>query len=113
MMILIRWLISAVTIMLVGYLVPGVHVAGLYTALIAALLLGFLNAVVRPMLVILTLPITILTLGLFTLVINAGIFLLVSTIVKGFTVDSFGAAVVGSLLLWLINWGVSSLVKGK
>lgn len=113
MMILIRWLISAVTIMLVGYLVPGVHVAGLYTALIAALLLGFLNAIVRPMLVILTLPITILTLGLFTLVINAGIFLLVSTIVKGFTVDSFGAAVVGSLLLWLINWGVSSLVKGK
>ncbi len=109
---LLRWLIGAASIMLVGYLVPGVHVAGLWTALIVALVLGLLNAVVRPILILLTLPATILTLGLFTLVINAGLFLFASTVVKGFTVDSFGAAFVGSLLLWLVNWATSSLTKG-
>lgn len=112
MNLLLRWLLSAAMIMLVGYLVPGVHVAGLWTALLAALVLGLLNAVVRPILIILTLPVTILTLGLFTLVINTGLFLLVSTVVKGFVVDSFSAAFVGSLLLWLINWALSSLTRG-
>lgn len=111
MNILLRWLISAIVIMLVGSLVPGIHIAGLWTALIAALVLGILNALLRPILIVLTLPVTILTLGLFSLIINAGIFLLATTIVKGFTVDSFAAAFVGSLLLWLINWGISSLIK--
>lgn len=111
MSILLRWLISAVVIMLVGSLVPGIHIAGLWTALIATLVLGILNALLRPILIILTLPVTILTLGLFSLIINAGIFLLATTIVKGFTVDSFTAAFIGSLLLWLINWGISSLIK--
>lgn len=106
---LLRWFIGAVSIMLVGYLVPGVHIASFWAALLAALVLGIFNAVLRPLLIILTLPITILTLGLSTLFINAGIFLLASTIIKGFTVDSFGAALIGSLLLWFINWGVSSI----
>jgi putative membrane protein len=99
--------------MLVGYLVPGVHVAGPWSALIAALVLGLLNVLLRPILLVLTLPITILTVGLFSLVINAGIFLFASTIVKGFTVDSFGAAFVGSVMLWLLNWGASSIVPKK
>lgn len=106
-----RWLLGAGSIMLVGYLVPGVHVTGFWAALIAALVLGILNALLRPILIILTLPVTILTLGLFSLIINAGIFILVSTIVKGFTVDSFAAALVGSVVLWLINWGLSAITK--
>lgn len=111
MNIFLRWLLGAATIMLVGLLVPGIHVTGWWAALLTALVLGILNALLRPILIILTLPVTILTLGLFSLVINAGIFLLASTIVKGFAVDSFSAAFVGSLLLWLINWGISSVVK--
>ncbi len=107
----LRWLLAAVSLMLVGSVVPGIHIAGLWAALLAALVLGVLNALLRPILILLTLPVTILTLGLFSLIINAGIFILASTIVKGFTVDSFGAAFVGSLMLWLINWGVSSLTK--
>jgi len=107
----LRWLLGAVSIMLVGYLVPGIHVTGLWAALLAALVLGILNALLRPILLILTLPVTILTLGLFSLIINAGIFILVSTIVKGFTVDTFSAALIGSILLWLINWGFSSITK--
>ena len=106
-----RWLIGAISIILVGYLVPGIHIASLWAALLAALVLGVFNAVLRPLLIILTLPITILTLGLFTLFINAGIFLLASTIIKGFTVDSFGAAFIGSLVLWLINWAISTISK--
>ncbi len=111
MKLFLRWLIGAAAIMLVGYLVPGVHVTGLWAALLTALILGVLNALLRPIIIFLTLPVTILTLGLFTLVINAGIFLLASTIVKGFTVDSFAAAFFGSLLLWLVNWGMSGVVK--
>jgi putative membrane protein len=112
-MILLRWFLSAVTLLLVGYLVPGVHVTGIWAALIAALVLGILNVLIKPLLILLTLPITILTLGLFTLIINAGIFLLASTIVKGFSVDSFGAASIGSLLLWLINWSMSNILRTK
>lgn len=111
MKIFLRWFIGAAAIMVVGKYVPGIHIASFWTALVTAIVLGLFNAVLRPILIILTLPVTILTLGLFTLVINAGVFLLASTIVKGFTVDSFAAAFVGSLLLWLINWGVSSIIK--
>lgn len=111
MNILLRWLLSAITLMMVGYLVPGVHVTTLWAALIAALVLGILNAFLRPILLLLTLPVTILSLGFFALVINAGVFLLASTIVKGFTVDSFGAALLGAIVLWLLNWAVSSLTK--
>lgn len=109
-MILLRWLISALALMLVAYLVPGITVASFYTALILALVLGFLNAIVRPILLFLTLPITILTLGLFALVINAGIFLFTASIIKGFAVDGFWAAFVGSLVLWLFNWLLNSLL---
>ena len=102
-MLLFRWLINALTVLLVAYVVPGIHVENFYTALIVALVLGILNAIVRPILIILTLPITLVTLGLFTLVINAALFWLVSTWVKGFNVDSFGAAVLGALVLWLLS----------
>ncbi|MBI2984957.1 MAG: phage holin family protein [Candidatus Kerfeldbacteria bacterium] len=109
-MILIRWLISALTLMLVAYLVPGVAVASFYTALVLALVLGFLNAIIRPLLIFLTFPITILTLGLFAFIINAGLFLFASSFVKGFEVDGFVSALVGSLLLWVMNWMINGFL---
>jgi putative membrane protein len=109
--ILLRWLLNALGIMLVTYLIPGISVANFYTALIVALVLGILNALVRPVLIFLTLPINILTLGLFTLVINALILWFVSSFVKGFTVSGFGTAFWGALALWLIGWLTNSLLK--
>lgn len=111
MHLLLRWLLNAVALLLVAYLVPGFHVSTFYTALIVALVLGILNAVIKPIIVILTLPINILTLGLFTLVINAVLIWFVSTIVKGFTVDSFLAALVGGVILWVMSWITNALTK--
>ena len=89
MRLLLRWLVSAVALMLVAYYVPGIGVASLNTALVAALLLGLINALIRPIILVLTLPVNILTLGLFTLIINALLFWAVATIVKGFSVAGF------------------------
>ncbi len=101
--LLARWIVNAAALLLVAYLYPGVHVAGLGHALLAALVLGLVNAVIRPVLVILTLPVTLLTLGLFLFVINALLFWLVAEIVRGFTVAGFGSALVGSILYSLIT----------
>lgn len=111
MTILFRWLTSALAIIAVAYLLPGVHIANLVTALVVALVLGILNAVVKPILFFLTLPITILTLGLFSLVLNAVIVLLVSKLVPGFIVDGFLWALVFSILLSFINTILSHLFK--
>lgn len=100
---LINWLFSAVAILITANVVPGFSVNSFATALIVALVLGIVNAIIKPVLVILTLPITILTLGLFTFVINAALILLVAKLVKGFTVSGFGPALVAALVLWLIN----------
>lgn len=106
--IIFRWVINALALLLVAYVVPGFGVASLYTALIAALVLGLVNALVRPLLFILTLPVTIFTLGLFTFVLNALMIWLVSTMVKGFTVDGFVPALLAAVILWLVslltNW---------
>lgn len=106
--LLLRWVLNALALILVAYLVPGFGVATLYTALIAALVLGLANAIVRPLLFILTLPVTILTLGLFTFVLNALMIWFVSTIVKGFTVEGFVPALLAAVVLWLVslvtNW---------
>ena len=96
--LLARWIVNAAALLLVAYLYPAVQVEGLGRALIAALVLGLVNAVIRPILVLLTLPVTVLTLGLFLFVINALLFWLVAEIVRGFTVTGFGAALVGSIL---------------
>ena len=110
--LLLRWLLSALALLAVAYLYPGVRVDSFFAAAMAALVLGLVNAVIRPILVILTLPVTIITLGLFLFVINALLFWLVSEIVKGFTVHGFLAALVGSLLYSLITLAVSWLVSG-
>jgi putative membrane protein len=101
--LLARWIINAAALLLVAYLYPGVSVESFATALVAALVLGLVNAVVRPLLVILTLPVTLLTLGLFLFVINALLFWLVTELVPGFRVSGFGAALLGSILYSVIT----------
>ena len=99
MNLLIRVLVTAALVMLIAYLLPGVHVEGFIQAVYVAVILGLLNLFVKPILVILTLPVTILTLGLFLLVINALIVMLCSNIVGGFHVDSFWIALFFSIIL--------------
>ena len=111
--LLLRWFLSALALLAVAYLYPGVRIDGFFAAVVAALVLGLVNAIVRPILVILTLPVTILTLGLFLFVINALMFWLVAEVVKGFTVTGFAAALIGSLLYSVITILVSWLVGGK
>ena len=101
--LLARWLLNAIALLLVAYLYAGVEISGFGAALVAALVLGLINAVVRPLLVLLTLPVTVLTLGLFLFVINALLFWLVAEIVGGFRVTGFVAALVGSILYSLIT----------
>lgn len=113
MTLLVRWILNAAALMLVAYLYPGVQVASLGAALLAAVVLGLVNAVIRPILLALTLPVTILTLGLFIFVINALMFWLVAEIVGGFQVAGFWAALVGSILYSLITLVTSWIVFGK
>lgn len=111
MKLILRWLINAAALMAIAYYLPGIAVSGFYAALIAALVLGLVNALIRPILVVLTLPINILTLGLFTLVINALMFWLASSIVKGFYVAGFMPAFWGALILTFTSWAISGLLK--
>ena len=101
--LLVRWILNAAALLLVAYLYPGVQVENFFAAAMAALVLGLINAVVRPILVILTFPVTLLTLGLFLFVINALLFWLAAEIVSGFTVSGFFAALIGSILYSLIT----------
>ena len=101
MKLLTRILVTSGLVLLIAHFMPGVHVAGFTTALIVAVVLGLLNIFIKPILVILTLPVTILTLGLFLLVINALIILLCTNIVGGFSVDSFWTAFLFSIVLSL------------
>lgn len=95
---LLRWLLLAAALLLVAHLYSGVEVRSFVSAMIAALVLGLFNAIVRPILVVLTLPVTVVTLGLFLFVINALMFYWAAGLLEGFQVRSFGAAVVGSLI---------------
>ncbi|MFL6712374.1 MAG: phage holin family protein [Sulfurifustis sp.] len=105
---LLRLLVSAVGLWLAAAIIPGVYVEGIGTLLVAALLLGLVNAVVRPVLFILTLPITIVTLGLFLLVLNAAMVGLVAWLLSGFQIDGFlsavGASIVVSIVSWFASW---------
>lgn len=102
MHLLAKWLISALAVLAAASLIPGITVASFYTALVVAALWGIVNVLIKPVLVILTLPITILTLGLFTLVINATLFWFIGTLVKGFAVDGFVAAFLGALFVSVV-----------
>jgi putative membrane protein len=110
---LIRLLVTALAAMLSAYLLPGVTIKDFTTALILALVLAILNLLVKPILIILTLPATILTLGLFLLVINAIIILLASNLVKGFKVDGFWWALIFSLVLTVVSSIMHSIAGGN
>jgi len=109
--LLVHLVVSALLLWLVSVIVPGIHVAGFGHALLAALVLGVVNTLVRPALFLVTLPITILSLGLFLIVINALMLLLTSLIVPGFNVDGFGAALLGGILLGLFNLVASAALN--
>jgi putative membrane protein len=103
MRIVIHWFLRALAIMITAYLLPGVVLKGFVAALVVAVVLGFFNTILKPILIILTLPINILTLGLFTVVINAGLILLTSNLVDGFFVQSFWWALLFSVILSIVN----------
>lgn len=99
MRLLVRWLLMSLVVLSVGYVLPGIRVADFATAIVAAAVLGIVNAVIRPILMFLAIPLRILTLGLFSFVINALLLLLVSAVVPGFEVDGFWAALLASIVL--------------
>jgi putative membrane protein len=103
MRMLLHWLLSAVTLLLVAHFVPGFHVAGLLAALIAVVVIGLVNATLGLILKLLTFPLTILSFGLFLLVINAAMLMLASRFVAGFRVDGFVPAFIGAALIFVLN----------
>ncbi|NCN99652.1 phage holin family protein [Candidatus Falkowbacteria bacterium] len=110
MKIIIRLVINALFLLSAPFIFSGVAVSGWWAALMTALFLGIINAVIRPLIILLTLPINILTLGLFTLIINGLLVLLVSSIVKGFDVSGLGAAIWLSIWLWIGSWLTNYLI---
>jgi len=109
--LLFKWLISAVAIMGTAYLLKGISVPSFYIAFVLALVFGLLNAVVRPLLIIFTLPVTILTLGLFTFVINGFLFWLPSIFIEGYVVENFWWAILGALIVSIFSWIGNGLLK--
>lgn len=104
LILIVRWLVITVAILLASTILPGIHVATLTTAIIAAAILGIVNTFLRPVLLILTLPLTILTLGIFAFVINAFMLLLVAYFVDGFEIDGFFWAFLGALIISIVSW---------
>ncbi|HXV22408.1 MAG TPA: phage holin family protein [Desulfuromonadales bacterium] len=109
----IRWLILTLSILAAAYLFEGIEVSSFFAAFFAAAVLGILNAFFRPVLILLTLPINLLTLGLFTFVVNALLLLLTSSIISGFHVQGFWSAVFGSLVISVVSWLLTSLVNDQ
>ncbi len=103
MKIIVRILLGALALLVAAYFIPGIEIVSLYSAIIAAIILGVLNAIVRPILIILTLPITIVTLGLFMFVINASLFWFVASFIDGFSVNGFLPALLGSLVVSIVT----------
>ena len=113
MRLVLVWLINAAALLALPYLMSSIRVESIPTALIAALLLGLINTFIRPLLVLLTLPVTLVTLGLFIFVINALLFWLVGSFVEGFHVAGFWSAFFGAILYSIISWALSAIFLGK
>jgi len=109
----LRWSINLLALVIAGSLINGITIGSLGIGIIAAGIFGVVNAVIRPVVLILTLPINLLTLGLFTLVVNAAMLMLVSAVVPGFVIESFRSAFFGALVISLISWGVNLFVSGS
>lgn len=110
---LIGWLLNALALLAVTYLVPDIHVSSFVYALIAAAVIGLANILIRPVLLILTLPVTILTLGLFILVINGLMFWLAGYFLQGFEVKTIAAGIIGAVVYSIISWILSAIVVDK
>ncbi|MFA5488894.1 MAG: phage holin family protein [Candidimonas sp.] len=111
MTLILVWLLNAVALLIVAYILPGITVASFGSALVAALVLGLLNTLVKPLLVLLTLPITIVTLGLFLLVLNALIFWFAGSVLKGFQVNGFWWALLGAVVYSIVSGLLSRLLS--
>lgn len=109
MILIFKWLALAISIMFVGWIVPGITVSGFATALIASVVVALVNIVIKPILIFLTLPINILTLGIFVLVINALLFMFVAYLVPGIEIDGFWSAFMGAIILSVLSVGISWL----
>ena len=109
--LILKWLLSAAALLGVAYIYGGVSVASFGTAMIAALVIGLLNMLVRPILVVLTIPVTLITLGLFLFVINALMFWAASGVLDGFSVQGFGAALLGSLIYSAMGLVIDAVLK--
>lgn len=108
---LVQWIVVAIALAVTAYLVPGVMVSSGVALAVAALVLGLVNAMIRPIITILTLPLTLLTLGLFYLVVNGLAFAIAAGLTPGFTVSGFGSAVLGALIVSIVSWVVGALFK--
>lgn len=113
MRLLLIWFCNALALLTVAFVLPGVHVDGYLAAMTAALVLGLINTLLRPLLIVLTLPVTVLTLGLFILVINGLLFWFAGTVLKGFQVDGFWFGLLGALLYSVISTVLSQLIPKR
>ena len=113
MRFLARLVLNGLAIIIAAWLLPGIHISSPLSALLAGVILGFVNAIVRPVLFFLTLPLTLLTLGLFIFILNAICFGLTAWLVPGFSVDGFFSAVFGALLVSVVSWILNGLVVGR
>jgi putative membrane protein len=113
MRFLARLVLNGLAILIAAWLLPGIHITSPLSALLAGVILGFVNAIVRPVLFFLTLPLTLLTLGLFIFVLNAICFGLTAWLVPGFSVDGFFSALFGALLVSIVSWILNGLVVGR
>jgi putative membrane protein len=111
--VLLRWLVLTAAVLIASWLLDGIYVTGLFPAFLAAATLGILNAFLRPLLILLTLPINILTLGLFTFLINALMLKIVSEVIPGFYVYGFWTAVLGALIIGMVSWLLNGFVGGR
>ena len=113
MKLVVLWLINAVSLLAVAYLMPSIVVSSFWAALVAALVLGLVNAVIRPLLILFTLPVTLLTLGLFIFVINGLLFWFVGSFLQGFAVAGFWSGFWGAMVYSVISWLLSAIVLPK
>jgi putative membrane protein len=113
MRLLLVWVLNACALLAVAYLMPGIHVTSFWSALIAAAVLGVVNTLVRPLLVLLTLPVSVLTLGLFLFVLNGLLFWAAGSVLDGFKVDGFWVAVFGAILYGIIGYLLSMLIPAR
>ncbi|WP_158899983.1 phage holin family protein [Burkholderia sp. L27(2015)] len=112
MQLLLTWLINALALVIITRLIPSIQISGFGTAMIVAVVLGLINASLRPILILLTLPVTLITLGFFILVVNALMFWLCASLLKGFEVSGFWSAFFGSLLYSCVSWVLSAVIFG-